>query len=51
MELAIIFAVAGATVFLGNYLSRVAADWHRQRIGGQELARLHDQPDSHQRHD
>ena len=49
MEIAIILAVAGALVFLGNYLCRIAADWHRQRVGNQELAQLHDQPEAHQR--
>ena len=47
MEIAIILAVAGALVFLGNYLSRIAADWHRQRVGSEELAQLHDQPEAH----
>lgn len=48
MEITIILAVAGALVFLGNYLCRIAADWHRQRVGNQELAQLHDQSKAHQ---
>lgn len=48
MEIAIILAVAGALVFLGNYLSRIAAHWHHQRVGSQELTQLLDQPETHQ---
>ncbi len=48
MEIAIILTVAGALVFLGNYLCRIAAGWHRQRVGSQELAQLHDQRETPQ---
>lgn len=46
MELAIILTVAGSLVFLGNYLSRTAAYWHRQRVGRQELAQQRVQRDA-----
>lgn len=32
MEALIILIVAAALAATGNYLSRVAADWHRQRV-------------------
>lgn len=50
MEIAIILAVAvaGALVFLGNYLTRIAAQWHHQRVGSQDLAQPQDQPEAHQ---